>query len=252
MINEKIAVIIPTYNERTCIVSAIRQIKAHVSTAEIFIVDDNSPDRTAQLVRSKFGSDKTIHIIVREEKAGRGSAVLYGFFHALQNRSMQYFIEMDADLCHNPKYIKTLVGIAKHADIVIASRYLPESKATGWSLKRRFMSRAINAFAKFFLRIPISDYTDGYRCYSRKAVTFLCSQKFKSKGYIVLSEAAYLCFKNGFILKEIPITIHFRSLSKSNLTIQEIKEALITILQLRFNPSIKSPHSIKNEIAKKK
>lgn len=234
--NAKIAVIIPTYNEHNGIVQAIKQVKTYAPEAEIYIVDDNSPDHTARFVQSKFAADKKVHVVIRKEKGGRGSAVLYGFVHALKNKSTKYFIEMDADLCHNPKYIKILAATAHHADVVIASRYLPKSRSTGWSIKRQLMSRAINTFAKFFLRIPISDYTDGYRCYSRRAVEFLCSQKFKSKGYIVLSEAAYLCFKKGFILKEIPINIHFRSISKSNLNLQEVKEALTTILRLRFLP----------------
>lgn len=229
-----IEVIIPTYNERNGVVEAILSIKRDVPTAEIIIVDDNSPDKTANLVKSRFRQDKRIRVLVRKEKGGRGSAVMHGFSEGLKNKRAKYFIEMDADLCHNPKYINQLIDMCKYADIVIASRYLPGSKVTGWSTKRKLMSHAINALAKLLLRIPISDYTDGFRCYSRDAVEFLCSQKLRSRGYIVLSEAAFLCFKKGFVLKEIPINIHFKSVSKSNLNAKEVKEALFTLLGLRF------------------
>ncbi len=232
--NSVIEVVIPTYNERNGVVQAILSIKSEVPDAEIIIVDDNSPDNTANLVKARFRKDKKVRVVVRKKKGGRGSAVMRGFSEGLKNKHAKYFIEMDADLCHNPKYIKQLVDTCRKADVVIASRYLPGSKVTGWSMKRKLMSHAINTLAKLLLRIPISDYTDGFRCYSRNTVKFLCSQKFRSRGYIVLSEAAFLCFKKGFVLKEVPINIHFKSVSKSNLNAKEVKEALLTLLRLRF------------------
>lgn len=232
--NQVVEVIIPTYNERNGVIEVISSTKSEAPGAGIIIVDDNSPDKTANLVRSRFKKDKKVQVVVRKEKGGRGSAVMHGFREGLKNKQAKYFIEMDADLCHDPKYIKQLVDTCKHADVVIASRYLPQSKTTGWSMKRKLMSRAINALAKILLRIPISDYTDGFRCYSRDAVAFLCSQKFRSRGYIVLSEAAFLCYKKGLVIKEIPIDIHFKNVSKSNLNAKEIKEAFVTLFGLRF------------------
>jgi len=228
-------VIIPTYNEREGIVEAILSVKAKEPNAEIIVVDDNSPDGTAALVRSRFRKDKRVYVVVRKEKGGRGSAVIAGYKEGLKNKSAKFFIEMDADLCHDPKYIKQLVNTCKNADVVIASRYLPASRVTGWKVKRKVMSLAINTFAKIMLGIPISDYTNGYRCYSRKAVEFLCSQRLKSRGYVVLSEAAYRCYKKGMVFDEIAIDFLNVSFTKSNLNLQEIKEALFTILQLRFS-----------------
>ena len=230
-----IKVIIPTFNERKGVIDAILSIKSEAPEAEVIIVDDNSPDRTADLVRSRFKHDRKVSVVVRKEKGGRGSAVMHGFREGLKNKNAKYFIEMDADLCHDPKYIKALVEKCENADVVIASRYLPSSHIYGWNFKRKLMSFLINSYAKFWLRIPITDYTDGFRCYSRRAVEYLCSQKLKSRGYVVLSEAAFLCFKKGLVLKEIPVDIHFKSVSKSNLNIKEVKEALFTILQLRFS-----------------
>lgn len=227
-------IVIPTYNAREGIIENIKKILSSVPLANILIVDDNSPDQTAQIVLSHFKKDKRIHVVIRKKKDGRGSAVIAGFKEGLLNKKIQYFIEMDADLCHNPKYIKQLTAKCKKVDIVIASRYLPKSRIFGWNMKRKLMSFSINTYAKLLLRIPISDYTDGFRCYSRNAVDFICSNKLKSRGYIVLSEVAYICYKKGLTFAEIPIDFYFKEVTKSNLNIREVKEALVTILKLRF------------------
>lgn len=227
-------IIIPTYNAREAIIDSLNKIFLLNPDLDVIIIDDNSPDKTAKLVQSTFSKDKRVHIVIRKKKDGRGSAVLAGLREGLKNKAYRYFIEMDADLCHNPKYIKQLIKKCKSADVVIASRYLLQSKITGWNIKRKLMSFSINTFAKLFLRIPISDYTDGFRCYSRKAVAFITSHQVQSRGYIVLSEIAFICYKNGFTFAEVPIDFHFREVTKSNLNIREVKEALWTILRLRF------------------
>lgn len=227
-------IVIPTYNASESIVNSINKIKKEVPLATILVVDDNSPDKTADLIIKNFPKDKTINVLKRKGKGGRGSAVVAGLKELFRNKQLLYFVEMDADLCHNPKYIKQLVEKCKRADIVIASRYLPESKIYGWNVKRKLMSYSINTFAKFMLRIPISDYTDGFRCYSRKAIEIISSYQLKSQGYIVLSETAYICYKKGLQFDQIPIDFYFHSITKSNLNLKEVKEALITIIKLRF------------------
>lgn len=234
IMNSEIAVIIPTYNAREGIISNIAKIKNEVPSAYIIIVDDSSPDGTATLIKSHLAKDKKVQVIIRKNKGGRGSAVLTGLKEALKNKKTKYFIEMDADLCHNPKYIKNLVEKCVNADVVIASRYLPSSRISGWNLKRKLMSFSINTLAKILLRIPISDYTDGFRCYSRRAVEFINTHHVKSRGYIVLSEIAYICYKKGLVFAQIPIDFHFKSVSKSNLNLKEVREALLTLIRLRF------------------
>lgn len=233
-INSEITVIIPTYNAREGIISNISKIKHKAPTASIIIVDDNSPDGTAALIQEQFINDKKVQVLIRKNKGGRGSAVLTGLREALKNKKAKYFIEMDADLCHNPKYIKMLVKKCLNTDVVIASRYLPSSRISGWNFKRKLMSFCINNLAKFLLGIPIDDYTDGFRCYSRRAVEFITAYHVKSHGYIVLSEIAYICYKKGFIFAQVPIDFHFKSVSKSNLNLKEVSEALLTLIRLRF------------------
>jgi len=229
-----IVIVIPTYNAREGIVNNIKKVLLQVPGGNILIVDDNSPDKTAKIIKAHFGKDVRVQVVIRKEKGGRGSAVIAGFAEGLKNKSAKYFIEMDADLCHDPRYIKQLIEKCKKADVVIASRYLPESRIFGWNVKRKLMSFSINTFAKLLLRIPISDYTDGFRCYSRKAVDFICSSKIKSRGYIVLSETAYICYRKGLRFAEVPIDFYFNPVTKSNLNIKEVREALLTIIRLRF------------------
>lgn len=230
-----IEVIIPTYNEQAGIVGTILKVKSELPDVNIIIVDDNSPDKTGQFVKSLFKKNKKVKVISRKEKSGRGSAVIAGFKKALKNKKAKYFIEMDADLCHDPKYIKELVEKCKKADVVIASRYLPKSKVTGRTLKRKLLSISINIFSRWLLKIPITDYTNGFRCYSRKATKALCLHKFISQGFIVLSEAAFVCKKKGFKFDEVPINFHYEFVSKSNLNLKEAKEAFVTLLKLKFS-----------------
>ncbi len=232
--NGEIVVVIPTYNAREGIIENILKIQKEVPRAKIIIVDDNSPDKTAKLIQAKFKNKEKVLVVVRKAKGGRGSAVLAGFKEALRGKQAKYFIEMDADLCHDPKYIQELVAECKKADVVVASRYLPESKITGWNLKRKLMSFSINTFAKLLLHIPISDYTNGFRCYSRKAVEFITTHEVKSRGYIVLSEVAYICYKKRLKFSEVPINFHFEAITKSNLNWKEVREALWTIVRLSF------------------
>lgn len=228
-------IVIPSYNAGFSIEESISKILMQAPSAKIIIVDDNSPDGTGSLVSKLSKEDKRVTLLKRGSKAGRGSAVIAGFREGLKNEKNIYFLEMDADLCHDPKYIPSLVKNAQDADVVIASRYLPESKIFGWTLKRKLMSYAMNHFAKFFLRVPIRDYTDGYRCYSRRAVELIVNHEFKSKGYVVLSEIVHLCYKQNMVFAEIPIEFHFNLDGKSNLNIGEVKEALKTIIRLSLS-----------------
>lgn len=233
--NNAIEVIIPTYNAREGIINTILGIKSTVPEANIIIVDDNSPDKTARLVRSKFGQDRKISVIVRKKKDGRGSAVIKGFKEGLKNKKAKYFIEMDADLCHNPKYIPQLITECGKADVVILSKYLPRSTISGLTMRRKIMSRLMNFAAGIILQVPISDYSNGYRCYRRPVIAYIVNQKLLAKGFVVLSEIIYLTHKKGFKISEIPFNFKQQNISKSNMNFTEIKEAIWTLLNLRFS-----------------
>lgn len=228
-------VVIPTYNASYTIVQLIKQILSYTKRTAVLLVDDNSPDDTAAIVKQAFLKEKNVTVLLRKKKGGRGSAVIDGFQKGLKLGSYQYFIEMDADLCHDPRYIPQLINACTAYDVVVASRYEPKSKIIGWKLKRRLLSKIINSVLKIFLRLPITDYTNGYRCYKKEALASIDLQSIQSKGFVTLSELAYLLYKNGATFAQIPITFVYEEKNKSNLNIQEMKEGIQTILRLTFS-----------------
>ncbi len=229
-----IAIVIPTYNASGGILKLLSRISALVPSAQIFVIDDNSPDRTAELVKKKFGNNKRITVLVRKGKEGRGSAVMYGFKTALKDKNTHYFIEMDADLCHNPKYIPLMIEKGKKADVVIASKYVKGSVVSGLSFKRKIMSRVMNTAARIILQVPISDFSNGFRCYNRSVIEFITKQKLQAKGFVSLSETIYLIYKKGFIISEIPFDFNQKKRVASNLNLREIAEAVWILSKLRL------------------
>lgn len=230
-----IAVVIPTYNEADNIKKLIQSVKSHTDRQDkIIIVDDNSPDGTGQIVTKLAAKMKNLEVVHRKGKGGRGSAVLAGFW-AAQKFSPDYFIEMDADFSHKPKDLPRLKqAIGREGDVVIGSRYLAKSRIYNWPLTRRIFSKLSNFYARFVLNVPISDYTNGFRIYSQKAMDFLLSQKHQSRGYILLSETAYKLHRAGFKFGQIPIVFVNRKRGVSNLNVSEIKNAFWQVLKIRF------------------
>lgn len=231
-----IAVIIPCYNAKNTIIQTAENVLAVLPKAKIIIVDDNSPDRSAVLINKHFHNDKRIKLIIRKNKGGRGSAVLRGFQEGLKDRNAEFFIEMDADLCHDAKYIPIMIKKCRTHNVVIASKYLKESKIYGLNLKRKIFSKFVNFYIKCMLQVPITDYTNGFRCYKRKSLERIDLNSFQSKGFIFLSEIIYKLHKKGASIGEIPFEFNFKEMNKSNFNFSEIKEAFITILKLKLYP----------------
>lgn len=228
------AVVIPTYNSKKSITRLVSEIIKSAPFSDVYVVDDNSPDGTAKVVLNSFSKSKSVHLIKRGKKGGRGSAVLYGFFIALKNKKLKYFIEMDSDLCHDPRFIKDLVAKCRSYDIVIASRYLKESKNKNWKLKRQIFSRVVSFYLKLILGIPIKDYTNGYRCYKRKALEGINFESIKSKGFFVLTELSHALYKTGCKFSEIPFDFTLHQADKSNLNFGEIKSAFFGSLRIKL------------------
>lgn len=229
------AVIIPSYNTKNSIIKTIKQVLNYLPNAKIIVVDDNSPDESAKLIRECILNDRRINLIVRKNKQGRGSAVLRGFREGLKDKNIEFLIEMDADLCHNPKYIPIMIEKCRTYDVIIASKYLKESKIKGLNLRRKIFSRIVNYYIKLILQVPITDYTNGFRCYRRVALEKINFDSFYSKGFIVLSEIVYKMYQQGNSFCEIPFVFNFTYANKSNFNLREIREAFFTILKLKFN-----------------
>jgi dolichol-phosphate mannosyltransferase len=231
--NKHSLVVIPSYNESENIVSLVTEILSSYPSIDVMVVDDNSPDGTAKILQEELGKwDGRLHVVVRKGKGGRGSAVLEGFRRSLQS-DYAFVFEMDADFSHKPEEIQMFLDAAEHCDMVVGSRYLPGSEIHHWGFKRTFFSAWANRYARAVLRIPISDYTNGFRCYSRKAIESLDMDAIDAVGYVVLSEVAYQLHTKGLTIHEVPTIFVNRQRGESNLGFHEIFEAFFSVIRVR-------------------
>ncbi|MEK7518164.1 MAG: glycosyltransferase [Patescibacteria group bacterium] len=227
-------IVIPTYNAKAGVIKVISQVLKKAPKAKVTVVDDNSPDKTGELVKDKFSLNSRVNVIIRKNKGGRGSAVVEGFKRGLKNKKINLFIEMDSDLVHDPNDLPRLIDKSKKYDVVVASRYLLKSQIIKWSIKRKVLSRLANLWIKLMLGISLSDNTSGFRCYKRNVLENINFDSISSKGFIVLTEIAYQIYKKGFRFGEIPINFKPVDINRSNLNIKELKEAFSAVLRLKM------------------
>lgn len=213
-----VAIIIPTYNEAENIVLLISEILQVVPGAQIIIVDDNSPDGTARLVKETFSSKSNVNLVRGFGKQGRGAAVLRGFSFAKEKLLSKICIEMDADHSHEPKLLPELIKKVTPTTVVSASRYLPGASITSWSKLRSIFSWLSNNLIHLFLRSPLNDNTNGYRAYPVAAVNALLSTTFLTNNYLVLAESTALLTNKGFKYVEVPSHFPNRVRGTSNTT----------------------------------
>lgn len=233
--SKNIAIVIPSYNEVDNLSILIKKINKHLPTSKIVIVDD-SPKTENKKLQEIIKNKKNMILLSRFKKMGRGSAVLEGFKKALKDKNVKYVFEMDSDLAHDPKEFNRFfneINVYPY-DLVIGSRYKSGGKIVNISANRTIMSRLINYFLYFWLNIKISDYTSGFRLYSRRGIEFITKSNINSKGFITLSEIAYKLYKNGYSISEVPITWNYRKFGKSNVDIKELFSALVFVIKLRI------------------
>jgi dolichol-phosphate mannosyltransferase len=223
-INSRVGVILPTYCEAQNIQRIIAEIQAlHIDTA-ILVIDDSSPDGTAELVKSLQEHSPNLLLIVRPQKRGLGSAITDGFRAFLSLRNIpEFVVTMDADYSHNPADLPRIVSRMKGGcDLVVGSRYCAGGKTEGWPLMRKIISRGANAIARGVLGLRLRDCTSGYRCYSttflRKTIGFLHSQT-----YDIQIETVKQARTQGFQVREVPILFVNRKQGKSKLSLIEIE-----------------------------
>lgn len=227
-------IVIPTYNEKENIAELIKAIfTLHIPDLEIIVVDDNSPDGTAQVVEKLKKLQPQIHLIRRRGKLGLGSAYVTGFKKALA-LTADYIFEMDADFSHDPKDIPRLLEAAQTADLIIGSRKVHHGKIEGWNWYRGFISAGAMWFSRLFLSLKTKDVTAGFRVYNRKVLTAIPLDKIKSNGYAFQEEMLYRTEKLGFKIKEIPVTFVDRQQGRSKLSKKDVVEFFIVMIKLRF------------------
>jgi len=226
-------VVIPTYNERDNIVNLINDIFLQpIENLSIIVVDDNSPDKTAELVSPLQTIYPNLYLIKRYNKLGLGSAYIAGFKKALA-LGADLIVEMDADFSHDPKDIPRLTEVCKDGfHLAIGSRKIKGGKIVGWNFKRKFMSHGAMVIARTFLRLRAKDVTSGFRCFKREVLEKINLDNVKSNGYAFQEEMLYRTQKNKFHIKEIPVIFSDRKLGTSKLANKDIVEFFITIFRL--------------------
>lgn len=226
-----IAIIIPAFKESDNIEKLIVSILEAVKDPNIIIVDD-SPDESIGEIIKKF---KNINYIYRGKKMGRGSAVIEGMRHIIDNKKINKIVEMDADLSHNPYEIKEnlIIFEQNNLDLLISSRYLKDSNIINWSIGRKVFSSLANKAAKVFLRIPITDYTNGFRIYSRSAIKHIIENCGKSgDGFIILSEILVELYFNNFKIKETKSVFKNRVRGESSVNLKLIIDSFVGLLKI--------------------
>ena len=227
-------VIIPTYNEKENIRDIISAIFSLEQDFHILVVDDSSPDGTAEIVKAMQSEfPHHLHLSIRKVKDGLGKAYIHGFWWALQN-NYDYIFEMDADFSHNPNDLPKLLEACQKADMVIGSRYCKGVNVVNWPMSRVLLSYFASKYVRLILGIPIHDTTAGFICFSRKALENIGLDKIRLKGYGFLVEMKYRAFKKGLNLVEIPIIFTDRTLGESKMNGGIITEAVFGVIKLKL------------------
>jgi dolichol-phosphate mannosyltransferase len=225
---DKVLIIIPTYNESESILQLLARIVLVSKTLEskykidILIVDDNSPDKTSQIALSS--GIKNLHVIVHGKKGGIGPAYLAGFEYGLKG-DYSYFVEMDADLSHQPEQLPQLLAGANSRTLVIGTRWIAGGAVINWPKRRRLISRFGTAYASIVLGLDCKDLTSGYRVLPRELLKTIELSKIRSSGYGFQIEIALNAVRSKFDLVEVPITFIERENGRSKMSLGIVVEA---------------------------
>lgn len=229
-------IIIPTYNEKENIERIIRKIFSLEKTFHVLVIDDNSPDGTAEIVKGLITEfSNRLYLESRKGKLGLGTAYIYGFKWALE-REYAYIFEMDADFSHNPEDLTKLYEACAHdgCDLAIGSRYINGVNVINWPMGRVLMSYYASAYVRFITRMKVRDTTAGFKCYKREVLEAINLDRIKFTGYAFQIEMKYITWKLGFKIKEISIIFTDRTHGTSKMTKGIFKEAIWGVIELRM------------------
>jgi dolichol-phosphate mannosyltransferase len=201
----RVAVIMPTYNERENLEPMAARVRSAVPEADLLVVDDNSPDGTGELADKLAAEDSHIRVLHRPGKGGLGAAYLAGFGWALE-QDYGAVVEMDADGSHQPEQLPILLDVLRQADLVLGSRWVPGGRVLNWPKSREVLSRGANIYARLALGIPLQDATGGYRVYRAATLRTVRLEEIESQGYCFQVDLALRALNEGLRVVEVPIT----------------------------------------------
>jgi dolichol-phosphate mannosyltransferase len=225
----KVLVVLPTYDEAANIAEVLRRIRAAAREVDVLVVDDGSPDGTADLAEALAAELGGVEVMRRPAKSGLGSAYRDGFRTGL-GQGYEALVEMDADLSHDPATLPDLIAaVAAGADLAIGTRYMPGGRIPDWPWHRRAISKIGNLYARTMLGISPRDSTSGFRCYHRRALEAIDLDSVRADGYGFQVEMAYFVERNGGKVTEVPIEFRDRTLGHSKMSGRIVVEALVLV-----------------------
>ena len=225
-------VFLPTYNEKEYITEVVQQILDLAPTNEVLVVDDNSPDGTADIVRQMQEQDKRIHLMIRHDDRGRGRAAVDAIRWFLE-RDYDYMIEMDADGSHDPAYIPAITESLQHADVIVCSRLIPGGGQGERSTLRSLITVLANRYIRFILGLEVNDCTTGYRGYRREALARLNLDTIFSRGPAIVQELLLMLMNVGCRVKEIPFVFKDRKAGRSKLGLGLLLLSLVNVWSMK-------------------
>jgi len=231
-------VIIPTYNEKENIEAIISAVMNLPLEFNVLIIDDGSPDGTADIVKALMNGEykDRVFLVERSGKQGLGTAYICGFKWAIEH-GYEYIFEMDADFSHNPKDLLKLYDACANegADVAIGSRYVSGVNVVNWPMGRVLMSYFASKYVRFVLGLPVCDTTAGFKCYRRQVLETIELDKIRFKGYAFQIEMKFTAYKCGFVIKEVPIVFVNRVLGTSKMSGGIFSEALWGVIRLKWS-----------------
>jgi dolichol-phosphate mannosyltransferase len=227
-------IVTPTYNERENLEPFLEGVFRWAPSANVLVVDDNSPDGTGDLADAIAARDPRVRVMHRPGKMGLGSAYLAAFAEGLKNRAYDAFLEMDTDLSHDPQYLpQFFAALDRGADAVIGSRNIPGGGVEGWGLTRHFISKGGSLYSRTILGLPVKDLTSGYKAFKRRSLESIDLASIRSEGYSFQIEMTYRLLRKGLRVEEIPIVFVDRRQGASKMSRKIFVEAIGVVWKLR-------------------
>lgn len=226
-------VVIPTFNESSNILRLVNEIFHLVPGIHILVVDDSSPDGTADIVKSLQQEKQNLHLLQRAGKRSFGKSYIDGMRQALQ-MGAQFIVQMDADYSHNPRYLRTFLELIDNCDLVIGSRYMNGISVVNWPIRRLMLSLGANTYIRWITGMNINDATSGYRCWRHKTLAAIDFDSITSDGYAFQIEMLFQAWRKGFRLQETNIIFIDRTAGTSKISRKMVYEAMWIPWKLQF------------------
>ncbi len=227
----RILVSLATYNERDNLAPLIQEIRQAVPTADVLVIDDNSPDGTGDLAERLAVDDPHIRVMHRAGKLGLGTAILAGMRYAL-DENYDFLVNMDADFSHHPRYLPAILAGMNRNDVMIGSRYIKGGGTVNWPLSRRLLSSGVGLVVRLLMRIPARDTSGAYRCYRISKLRQAQLERVRSRGYSFQQEVLYRCRKAGCKIGETPIIFENRRAGASKVNPREAARSMAMIVSI--------------------